>query len=222
MLMKIGSKYLVETALMTHGVSTLSTKEILDVWKNDKSTFVWLDKGKVATGTLSDFLKYKIKNKINYRVSSEDYLKAKQNKLTGALTASGTMCACEELNINYAVSAGIGGISHIKEELICPDLYKISSSKVTLVATTFKDMMNRKETFKWLKERNVNIFEKNGNTSTGFMFKLEIIPVDAMYQTNINIWNKKQLLLNEIPINNRFHNINMLEEMIQAGKYAEA
>lgn len=180
--MKTGNNYLVETALMTHGVSSLSNKEIMDIWNHDNSNFVWLSNGKLSIGTLPEFLRFKDNNTINFRISSENYLSAKEKHLTGALTASGTMCACEDLNLQFAVSAGIGGISHIKEELICPDLYKILSSQVTLIATSFKDMMDRESTFKWLKNRNINVYDKNRNISTGFMFNLEEIKLNSTYK----------------------------------------
>ena len=219
--MKTGNNYLIETALITHGISNLKESEILNIWENDKSTFAWLNRGHLETGYLEKFLNFKSKNTINLRISSDLYMDAKQKGLTGALTASGTMCACEELNLPYAVSAGIGGISDIIDEPFCPDLEKIKSSHVTLVATSFKDMMDRYKTFKWLKANNVEVLEKNGDKSTGFMFKLEVLTVDGKYINNTNMMKKKQLLLNEISIEKRFENICMLKEMIIAGKEAE-
>ena len=117
--MKTGNNYIVETALMAHGVADLVKMEILSLWDNNNSDFVWLEEGNLRTGKLYEFLKFKNNSPMEYRIDSDFYEEAKARKLTGALTASGTMCAGEELGVDYAVSCGIGGISEIKDESFC-------------------------------------------------------------------------------------------------------
>ncbi|WP_099203505.1 hypothetical protein [Miniphocaeibacter massiliensis] len=215
--MKIKNNYIVETALMTHGVADLLKMEILSLWGNNDSDFVWLDKGNLKVGKLYEFLKFKNNNSIEHRVNSENYEEAKKNKLTAALTASGTLCAGEELNVEYAVSCSISGVSPFENNIITPDLHKIVESDVTLIATSFKDTVNRKESIKWLRKSGVSIFGRESEFSTGFMFNLEPVQLHAIYQKNINIWHKPQLLLNEVSHLSRFENLELLKEIIRAG-----
>lgn len=217
-----GNKYLVETALLTHGVSDLSTKDILNIWEDDNSKFAWINNGEINIGYIDEYLNFRDNNEMNYRISSANYKYAKKNKLTGALTASGTMTVCEKLNIPYAISAGIGGISNIKEEPICPDLNKILNSKTILIATSFKDMMNREETFNWLHENNIKVYGKNYNYSTGFMFNLDKISLDGVFDKNLPKEDKKILILNEIDFKNRIDDLNFLNLIIEYGKLEES
>ena len=53
------------------------------------------------------------------------------------------------------------------------------------------------------------------------MFDLEPIQLHAIYQHNINIWHKPQLLLNETSSFIRIKNLEKLDEIIEAGKIAE-
>lgn len=216
--MPTGNKFLVETAFLTHGVSDLSETTILEILQ-EPAVFTWLSQGEVMLGGLKEFLAFKAGHAIEYRIDCSNFRQACQKKLTGALTASGTMMVCEKMQRPFAVSAGIGGISEIAAEKICPDLEKIANSRVTLVATSFKDMMDRPKTFKWLKKHGITVYNRTTDFSSGFMFQAEKIPV-KIFESAAKM-NQPCLILNEILPTKRISDSQFLKEMITAGKQAE-
>lgn len=213
-------KYLVETALLTHGLNSISNEELYYTWEDKSNKLVWIEKGQIKIGTLEEYLKIRNNTYNIFRADSSNLDYAVEHKLNAALTASATMRVCQMLNIPFAVTGGMGGIGDIKGEKICPDLGEIIKSTTTLVATSPKDMLDINASIKYLLDSNVSVYGKNTDVCTGFMLKLDPVKITGIF--NKSNFRVPCLLLNEISKDDRFSDSSILENMIAKGKEAES
>ena len=44
------NEYLIETALLTHGLYSVSDEELVKLWEPEEKSIVWLEKGKIKIG----------------------------------------------------------------------------------------------------------------------------------------------------------------------------
>ena len=49
-------EYLVETALLTHGLKSISNTDILDKWTIQKKNIVWVSQGEIKIGDMEKYL----------------------------------------------------------------------------------------------------------------------------------------------------------------------
>ena len=49
-------EYLVETALLTHGLKSISNTDILDKWTIQKKNIVWVSQGEIKIGDMEEYL----------------------------------------------------------------------------------------------------------------------------------------------------------------------
>lgn len=215
-------KFLVESALLTHGLKSISDEELLKEWKCRNKNIVWVDNGAIVFGTIEDFIPFRNRSKDLLRIDCFSLQKAVNEKLSGALTASGTMKVCEKYNIKLAVTCGMGGIGDIKNEELCPDLPALENIPVCLLSTSPKDMLNIEATLKWLKERKVKVLSTYKDVCTGYIFKSSNVNVDEIFGLNdLDLKNGKLLILNPILEKERVKDLNILNIAIEEGKKAE-
>lgn len=219
--MKTGNKpnFLVETALLTHGLSSICNEQLVKSWDNTDSNLAWIESGNIIIGNINEFLNFRNRADSLIRIDCFLLKNALKGKLSGALTASGTMAVCEKYNIPLAVTCGMGGIGDIKGEELCPDLPAIYKLPVALIATSPKDMLDIKATIEWLMSKNVTVLGYKSDSCNGFMFNGEKVKLSGVY--NGDFLHSKTLLLREIPINKRLKNLEIIDLAIKAGKEAE-
>ena len=66
----MNEKYLVESCLLTHGLRSVTDEEMMQTWQGVNATFAWIDKGKIQTGSVEQFIEFrkrKIKLRVNYK-----------------------------------------------------------------------------------------------------------------------------------------------------------
>lgn len=207
--------FLVETALLTHGLTSISDGMLLESWGSTQKNIVWVDHGKICIGDMSEYLPFRKRAPQLLRIDCEMLENALAKKLSGALTASGTMAVCAKMDIRMAVTCGMGGIGNIEGEEICPDLPALEQLPVILIATSPKDMLLRKETFSWLKHHGVKIAGCRNMESTGYLFKSETVPLDGILSEFII--KPPMLIINEIPSSRRVQDLSILEEAVLSG-----
>ena len=115
-------KYLIETALLTHGLRSLTNNYLLENWTLPEALIAWIYKGEIKIGTITKYLSFRTEAQSAIRIDCSILENALKNGVSGALTASGTMAVCKKLGIPAAVTCGMGGIGEIKGEELCPDL----------------------------------------------------------------------------------------------------
>ena len=102
--MALKHRFLVETALLTHGLVSVSNDIMLDTWPEHADELVWVDKGQIITGGMKQFIPFRDRAESLCRIDCFHLEEALQQGISGALTASGTMAVCAHEGIRYAVS----------------------------------------------------------------------------------------------------------------------
>lgn len=156
--------FLMETALLTHGLVSLSDRDILAAWPWEAKLLAWVENGVVRRGTLREYLPMRGRAREMIRVDRDMLRVGLTAGLNGALTASGTMAVAEDLGIPVAVTVGMGGVGDIVGETICPDLPAVAETNVVLVATSPKDVVNIPATIDWLLHNGVNVLGREVDT----------------------------------------------------------
>ena len=217
-------QYLVETALLTHGLRSVTQEVLADAWPFPNATLCWVERGNIVCGNMAEYLPFREKSDTAIRIDCYQLDTALEQGLTGALTASGTMEVCRRMGIPLAVSCGIGGIGDIKGEELCPDLPALSQIPTALLATAPKDMLDIPATIGWLRDHGVHVA---GERCTGYVFHSADVALSeslADYPTAKKVVHAAQnggLLLLQ-PMAERIEDISILERAIAAGKRAEA
>ena len=218
-------RHLVESALLTHGLKSVSNDELLRAWPCDSTSISWVDHGQVITGSMRDYLPFRTRAPELIRIDATQLDDALSNGASGALTASGTMELCRKLGIPLAVSCGIGGIGDIKGEELCPDLPALRDIPVALLCTSPKDMLDRPATFAWLKTAGVRIIGLGRAISTGYVFRDDPVHLDGQEQPDRAPFDPAHagctLILNEIPEANRVEDRDVLARAVSAAHEAE-
>lgn len=210
------NKYLVETALLTHGIRSVSNEEILHRWPDRKQNIVFLDRGEIRITDIESYLAFRVDVDSIYRVDMDTIEEAICDKRSAALTASATMRVCAERKIPYAVTAGMGGIGAIEGEELCPDLPALEKLSVKLISCGPKDMLDRRETYRWLKDRGVIVTDLGRNFSTGYVFCGEKIAFSGCTEEEF-LSSPHGLLVHEIPESERIEDMEILRRAVREG-----
>lgn len=213
-------KYLVETALLTHGLKSVTNKEIKNVWANPSKNIAWVSDGKIVIGDIEEYLEFRKKASQLIRINADTLEAAQQGKKSGALTASGTMAVCEQMGIPVAVTGGMGGIGNIKGEELCSDLPALVNRKVILISTGPKDMLDREKTVKWLDGHGVKILGTIRNYITGYVFCGDRVKLHGVIDSE-TVCKPPLLIIHEIPEEKRIQNKTILAEAVLEGQRAE-
>lgn len=213
------TKFLIETALLTHGLKSIDNNTIAELWPWKHDCIAWVDKGKVIIGNIFEFLHFRDRAMELIRIDKGNFEASCRNGLSGALTASGTMLVAEQKGINIAVTAGMGGIGDIIGEELCEDLPALTSLNVALIATSPKDVVDIEASIRWLLEHGVSIWGKDTDVIDGFMVRSKPITITGRY--NGQPLGKGTLLLNPIPNEMRLKDSTIIDKAKNAGKEAE-
>lgn len=219
-------KHLVETALLTHGLRSITNEELAANWHCPNAVLAWVDRGVLHLGNLSDYLPFREHAEKVCRINCNGLEDALQNGISGALTASGTMAVCKKLGIPMAVTCGMGGIGDLHGEELCPDLPALCNMPVALISTSPKDMLDIPATLHWLQEHGVHIA---GEPCTGYLFCGEPVSVElplssCATESAVRCYTAHGglLILHPIPEKERVQDRSILTDAIAAGKAAEA
>ena len=175
-------EFLVETALLTHGLSSISDEELLRLWTLSEPCLAWLEEGEFVYGDIEEYIPFRRRSATLKRVSLESLQADIENGRSGALTASGTMAAAMNIGAKLAVTCGMGGISNvIKGEELCPDLPALAELPVALIAAAPKDVVDIGATVAWLLKKNVKIYGRESDVLTGFMAVGEPVRLSGVY-----------------------------------------
>lgn len=213
-------EYLVETALLTHGLQSISPDQLGVHLQSAGSHLLWLEQGHVRCGTVEEYLPFRQNKQSSLRINCHMVEQAVREQCSGAFTASGTMAVCQKEQIPLAITCGIGGLDRKTTPEQCPDLFALTKLPVTLLATSPKDTVDIAKTLTWLQEQGVEILGRQKASCTGYLFCQEEVPLNGVYQHQP--LHGKSLLLNEIEPAKRLQEKRLLEEAIQSGYEAVA
>ena len=214
-------EYLVESALLTHGLKSISNETIKKEWQDPGKKITWIDQGEIRIGDIDEFLEFRSRAAAYPRIDCNLLEKALSEKQSGALTASGTMAVCVKKKIPVAITCGMGGIGDIKGEELCPDLPALQKIPVILISAGPKDMLDRKATIEWLITHEVKVIGTKRNYCTGYVFCGEKVELQGTLEDGAETIKPPMLIINEIPEEERIEDKGILEEAIAEGKRAE-
>lgn len=199
-------KILVETALLGHGLPSVSDDTIRNIWPNFSDVMlVWLENGKIKADGIEEFLK--IRRNSDWKRISRKTIDESIDKLeSGFLTASAVMKIAYEKKIDVVVTAGMGGI---RKDTLSDDLYCLMDYPIMLIASSPKDSLEIGNTISFLKDNNVSVMGYGTDIVNGFIFKSEDINLPERYKGN---YKDKEffnaggvLLLNQVPCEERIN-----------------
>lgn len=215
------STFLIETALLTHGLVSVSDDELRQRWPQDLDCLVWVDQGQIVTGSLEQYLPLRRQMAQQERVTDQMLPQLLAQKGSGALTASGTMEACRRLGLPLAVTCGMGGIGEVENEMLCPDLPALRDLPVALVATSPKDMLDIPATISWLQQADVLVLGVGTDRCTGYLFDSADVALSGRFMGGCLPRTKRLLLLQPIEKTARVQDLSLLQAGKEAGRQAE-
>lgn len=163
------SGFIAESALLTHGIASVSNSEIMAAWQ-DGWKIAWMDAGRLVVGEIDEFCRFRDRAADFRRINYFSYDKAADETISGPLTASGTMRACEETGALLAVSCGIGGLRTGEPISACNDIMAMKDSKISLLATAFKDMFDACYSIESAGKAGISVVRGTANWHTGYLF----------------------------------------------------
>lgn len=217
------NNFLVESALLTHGLPGISTEEMLEAWPEDIKNITWMDNGEVVIGSMAEFIEFRKRAADYLRVNSANFQECSENGISGALTASGTMEVCKRMGIGIAVTCGMGGFSKGAAEESCADLDALAKMPVALIATSPKDMLDVRGSLEWLYDHGVTVKGVHSEKCTGYLFKSADVALNGGSAEPDEIAIKTpMLILQKIPEEKRVGDMTILDRAIEKGKKAES
>ena len=221
--MNVQYGFLVESALLTHGLLGISNEEMLTTWPEDIKNIAWMDNGEIVIGSMAEFIEFRKRAADYKRVNRGNFQECVDNRLSGALTASGTMEVCRRMGIGIAVTCGMGGFSKGAAEESCADLDALAEIPVVLIATSPKDMLDVRGSLEWLYEHGVTVTGVCSENCTGYLFCSTDVALDGgSAEPDKIVVEAPMLILQKIPEEKRIVDMMILERAIEKGKMAEA
>ena len=215
--------FLVESALLTHGLASVTNQALLARWPAELDNIAWVDGGALKIGPMDQFVSFRDRAEDLCRISCGRLDQALAQGISGVLTASGTMAACQKLGLPLAVTCGMGGIGEVHNEALCPDLPALRDIPVALVSTGPKDMLDIPATLGWLMEAGVRVLGVGTDRYTGYIFSSADVPLPGVWQGDrLPEDPARLLLLQPIPEDKRVQDVSLLEQGKAAGRQAEA
>lgn len=213
------AEYFVESALLTHGIPSITEEDLKRVWPKDCKNIAWLDQGEVMIGGVDQFCEFRSRAGAYGRVNYQNFEQYLREKKSGALTASGTMRVCEQRGISLVVTCGIGGFMGDKEAEKCNDMEALAVSPVSMIATAPKDMFDMEATMAAFRARGIPVYGHHTAVCDGYMFCKEQAHLTGC-------WDGKRpeqttLLLNPIKSEARIGDLMILEKAVAFGRQEE-
>lgn len=207
--------YLVESALLTHGLKSIDNEKLLSVWPIEKAKIAWMEDGRLEVGKITEFCIFRKRAGAYGRINYENYDSCVRERKSGALTASGTMRACEKLGAPLAVTCGMGGLMRGQKPEESHDIRALVKSTVALVATAPKDMFCLKETIDAMHRVGICTIGHESCVCDGYIFCGEAVELSGCWKGE-----KPQahmLLLNGISRETRISDRQILDEACHYG-----
>ena len=208
--------YLAESALLTHGLRSIAEEELIRMWPQDSASIAWMEDGRLRVGGIEDFCRFRKKAQDFDRVNYQNYEYYASNGKSGALTASGTMKACEGLGIALAVTCGMGGLMEGQEPKECHDLQALANSPVSLLAVSPKDMFDLGRTIKAMEEAGITILGYHSDVCDGYLFEGEKVKISGCWREEAP--SKNTLFLRSIQTEERIADKEILSQAFQYGQ----
>ena len=233
-------QYLVESALLVHGIKNVSEETILRYWDLPDAPFVWMEKGMVRIGGIDKLMDFRrrmresgiIPRRANH-FNLDEYMSLGADAV---MTASGAMSVCAIEGFGAAVTAGTGGFfpeiladngTHLTTRGFGPpDVATLTQVPVVLVSSGPKDMLDYAGTIRYLDEHSVFVCGTKRPSYSGYVFVGEEAQLPHMLEEHQGTppnWSRLHaaFVINEIDADKRLTDRSILEEAVAYGHEAE-
>lgn len=213
------SEYYVESALLGQGLSGIVSADLQRLWPVREKQIVWMERGEYKIGDMEEFCWFREQEKVIARVNYQNFEECRRRKVTGVLTASGTMKVCELEKKPLAVTCGMGGLYCRQAREESHDLMALLDSGIALVATSPKDMFDLKWTITAMEESGIRVFSRNVPWCDGYIFRGNKVAIP--------VWDSRkrpgsrELLLNGIEESLRIEDSTLLQAAVAYGRTQE-
>ena len=169
--------YLVESALLTHGIASISDRRLAEMWEGDWPV-AWMDGGRPVTGGIEEFIEFRRRADGLKRINYFNYDRAAAGGSSGPLTASGTMRAAELLASEgvdsgrvCVVTCGIGGLRQGEPYDASNDISALKASSISMIAAAFKDMFDADYSINMAEKQGIKVRRLSDCWHRGYIFR---------------------------------------------------
>lgn len=119
------------------------------------------------------------------KVSRRDLAYVIENKLTGALTVSGTMIAAKMAGIKFLATGGIGGVHRNAEKTfdVSADLEELANTDVYVICSGAKAILDLGKTMEYLETKGVPVIGYQTDVLPAFFTRESDLPVNIRYDS---------------------------------------
>lgn len=213
------AEYLVESALLTHGLAGIQDRMLCDAWPEECKRIIWMERGEVIIGDIERFCRFRSGGHPVKRINNRNLDACRKSRVYGALTASGTIKICEAMGIRLAVTCGMGGLRTGQKKEECHDIMALIESPVSLIATSPKDMFDIRYTVSTIINAGIAVYGRQFAVCNGYLFQTEDVVLDGCQADKIP--GHTTLLLNGIPKSERIKDTKILKKAVSYGKDQE-
>jgi len=178
-----------ESALISHGLSypqNLETAQALEQAVRENGAIpatIAIIEGKIRVGLTEAELERLATQKGVRKVSRRDLPIAVARREDGATTVAATMCVAAMAGIEVMATGGIGGVHRGQPADISADLPELAHTRVAVVCSGAKSILDLPLTLEWLETHGVPILGYETDEFPAFYSRRSGLPVDARVDT---------------------------------------
>lgn len=201
---------LADTALLGRGLPSIANNLISYLWPDSRIVLPYIEEGLIKRVGLEEFLKVR-NNNAWQRIDAQKLQNAQEHKNSGYLTASALM----ELTSpgSLVVTAGMGGITG---QRVSQDLIIMAHKPVWFITSGFKDVVDAKASFDFLKSQGIRVMGWKNQVYNGFIFADQDHVLDGVVDenqvNNLDLRNEQgMLIINPLPTSLKLDDKNLLK-----------
>jgi pseudouridine-5'-phosphate glycosidase len=178
-----------ESALISHGLAypwNLETAQALEqaVWENGAvPATIAIIEGRIRVGLTEGELERLATQEVVRKVSRRDLPIAVARGEEGATTVAATMYVAALAGIEVMATGGIGGVHRGQPADISADLPELAQTRVAVVCSGAKSILDLPLTLEWLETHGVPILGYGTDEFPAFYSRQSGLPVDACVDT---------------------------------------
>ena len=207
---RIQNPVLADTALLGRGLPSIDNNLIDYMWPDRSTVFPYMEEGFIKWAVLEEILKVRNRNSWQ-RIDARALNDAQEQKTSGYLTASALMALSPPGSL--VVTAGMGGITG---QRISQDLITLAQKPLCLIVSGFKDVVDARASFDFLKSQGIKVMGWRNRVYDGFLFADQDYVLDGILaEDNLNDLkladNTSILVINPIPDSLKMNDKKLLE-----------
>lgn len=214
---QINNPVLADTALLGRGLPSIDNNLINYLWPDRSTVLPYMEEGVIKWTGLEELLK--VRNRDSWlRIDARALKDAQEQEISGYLTASALIALAPPGSL--VVTAGMGGITGKR---ISQDLIALAQKPVCLITSGFKDVIDARASFDFLKSRGIKVMGWRNQVYDGFLFAKQDYILDGVINENnlkdLELTNGQVILVfNPVPVSLKIDDNKLLESVVMQVK----